>query len=154
VRAAILSSALLLALAGCNQKAEEKPAAPAAPPTSTLAKASRTVAYTCQGDMPITAIYGTDADGKPDVALIISGDDFRLTPTEAPEGQRFASPYGPTAGKGIIWWEKGEEVLLQQAPSDKVTDPAAGVTARTCKVKTKPSAVAMLPAQSETPPAR
>ncbi len=141
---AVLVLSALLALAACNQKPEEKPAAPATP---TLAKASRTVAYTCQGDMPITAIYGTDAEGKPDVALIITGDDFRLTPTEAPEGQRFASPHGAAPGKGIIWWEKGEEVLLQQAPSDKVGDPAAGVTARTCKVKTKPSPVETAPAK-------
>ena len=133
--------ALLLALGACGKKseapAEQTPAAPS------QAKASRTVAYTCQGDMPITAIYGTDADGKPDLALIIRGEDFRLTPTEAPEGRRFASPYGSAPGQGVIWWEKGDEVLLQQAPIDKINDPAAGVTARTCKVKTEPSAVPM-----------
>lgn len=136
--------ALLLALAACGQKSEA-PAEPAAATAPSQAKASRTVAYTCQGDMPITAIYGTDVDGKPDLALIIRGEDFRLSPTEAPEGRRFASPHGSAPGKGVIWWEKGEEVLLQQAPIADILDPAAGVTARTCKVKTEPSAVPMAP---------
>lgn len=140
-----LSTTLLLALAACNPKPADKPAeAPAE--ALTQAKASRTVAYTCEGDMPITAIYGTDANGNPDLALIIRGDDFRLTPTDAPEGQRYASPDGAAVGTGIIWWEKASgEVLLQQAPSDKVTDPAAGVTARVCKVKTQPSAIENAP---------
>lgn len=142
MRALILPAALL-ALAACGQKAETSPAEPAAAPVVTQAKATRTVAYTCEGDMPITAIYGTDADGNPDLALIIRGEDFRLTPTEAPEGQRYASPYGSAPGKGVIWWEKGEEVLLQQAPTDQINDPAAGVTARTCKVKTEPTAIPM-----------
>lgn len=134
--------ALLLALGACGQK-NETPAEPAPAAAPSQAKASRTVAYTCQGDMPVTAIYGTDADGNPDLALIIRGEDFRLTPTAAPEGRRFASPYGSAPGQGVIWWEKGDEVLLQQAPIDKISDPAAGVTARTCKVKTEPSAVPM-----------
>ena len=139
---ALALTATLLALAACGQKAET-PKEPAAAPVVTQAKAMRTVAYTCQGDMAITAIYGTDADGNPDLALIIRGEDFRLTPTEAPEGKRFASPYGSAPGKGVIWWEKGDEVLLQQAPTDQIQDPAAGVTARTCKVKTEPTAIPM-----------
>ena len=145
LKAALIPAALLLALAACGQKDADK-VAEAALAAPSQAKASRTVAYTCQGDMPITAIHGTDAEGNPDLALIIRGDDFRLTPTEAPEGRRFASPDGAAAGTGIIWWEKGDEVLLQQAPSDKVADPAAGVTARTCKVKTEPSPLSKTPA--------
>ena len=140
----LLLPAVLLALAACGQKAEEAPA-PVAPAEPSLAKASRTVAYTCEGDMAITAIYGTDAKGNPDLALIIRGEDFRLTPTEAPEGNRFATPHGSLPNTGVIWWEKGDEVLLQQAPSDKVGDPAAGVTARTCKVKTEPTRIPMGP---------
>ena len=139
---AVWPAALLLALAACGQKSEA-PAEPATPAAPSQAKALRTVAYVCEGDMPITAIYGTNAEGKPDLALIIRGEDFRLTPTDAPEGDRYASPYGAAPGKGVIWWEKGDEFLLQQAPSDKVGDPAAGVTARTCKVKTEPSAITL-----------
>ncbi|MCG2841685.1 MliC family protein [Sandaracinobacter sp. RS1-74] len=131
--------ALLLMLSACGEKPAEKPAE--APARQSQAKAVRTVAYTCEGDMAVTAIYGLDAEGRPDVALIIQGDDFRLTPTGAASGTRYASPHGAAAGKGIIWWEKDGEVLLQQAPADQVDDPAAGVTARTCKVKTEPSAI-------------
>jgi membrane-bound inhibitor of C-type lysozyme len=128
----------LLALAACGEKATEAPkektAAPAAP---SLAKASRTVAFTCEKDLPITAIYGTDKDGKPDLALIIRGQDFRLTPS-ATEG-RYTTQYGAEPGLGLAWWEKGDEALLQQAPFKQIDDPAVAQTVRTCRVKTEPS---------------
>ncbi len=142
-----------LALAGCGKKAEDKAAAPAAPVAAAdpgKASATHTVAFTCEGDMAVTAIYGTNREGNEELALIIQGDDFRLAPTPAASGVRYASPDGAVAGKGIIWWEKGNEALLQQAPSDKVNDPAAGVTARKCKVKTEPSAVPGAPAAPAT----
>jgi membrane-bound inhibitor of C-type lysozyme len=144
VRRAGLAAALLL-LAACGQKAPEaKPAepAPAAAPPS-LAKASRTVAYTCDKDLPVTAIYGTDAKGQPDLALIIRGQDFRLTPSVAASGARYTTQYGLEPGLGLAWWEKGDEALLQQAPFKQIDDPAVAQTVRTCRVKTdKPAEAA------------
>ena len=141
IRPAPAAIALLMALAACGKgKDEAAPAAPVATAPS-AAKASRSVAFTCEGDMAVTAIYGTDADGNPDLALIIRGDDYRLKPTAAPSGQRFASPDGASPGTGIIWWEKDSEVLLQQAPSEQINDLSAAKTARTCKVKTEPTPV-------------
>ena len=143
--------ALGLVIAGCGQQKPDEgertmDVAVAADPVEaeapSLATATRSVSFTCQGDMPITAIYGTDLDGNPDVSLIISGDQFDLKPTAAPSGSRYASARGAEVGKGIIWWEMADgNVLLQQAPSEEVDDPDAGVTARTCKVKTEPDAV-------------
>lgn len=137
MRAGLLVAALLLA--GCGQKAEEAPKveAPAAP---TLASASSSVAYTCEKDLPITAIEGTDKDGNPDLALIIKGQDFRLTPS-AVEG-RWTTQYGLEPGLGLAWWVKGDEALLQQAPFKTIDDPAVAQTVRTCKVKTEPSGAA------------
>ena len=150
MRSLLVALTLGLVVAGCGQ---QKPAEPdtsadtaetAAPAEPSKATATRSVSFTCQGDMPITAIYGTDLDGNEDLALIISGDQFDLKPTPAPSGTRYASARGAEAGKGIIWWEMDEDnVLLQQAPSDQVDDPDAGVTARTCKVKTEPDPVPM-----------
>lgn len=150
MKALILPVLLAVAVSACGKKAEEKApqaAAPAATAAASAGKASatHTVAFTCEGDMAVTAIYGTNRDGHEELALVIQGDDFRLAPTPAPTGRRYASPDGAAAGKGIIWWEKADEVLLQQAPADKVNDPAAGVTARTCKVKTEPTAVPGMP---------
>ncbi len=137
-RAVLLTAGLLLA--GCGQKAEEAPKAPAEPAKPTLAKATSSVAYTCEKDLPITAIAGTDKDGKPDLALIIRGQDFRLTPS--PVEGRFTTQYGLEPGLGLAWWVKGDEALLQQAPFKTIDDPKVAQTVRTCKVKTEPSAPA------------
>jgi len=136
-RAGLLVAGLLLA--GCGQKAEEAPKVEA-PAKPTLAKATSSVAYTCEKDLPITAIAGTDKDGKPDLALIIKGQDYRLTPS-AVEG-RWTTQYGLEPGLGLAWWVKGDEALLQQAPFKTIDDPKVAQTVRTCKVKTEPGAAA------------
>jgi hypothetical protein len=138
VRLGLLAAALLLA--GCGQKAEEAPKAPAAPAKPSLAKATSSVSYTCEKDLPITAIAGTDKDGKPDLALIIRGQDFRLTPS--PVEGRWTTQYGLEPGLGLAWVVKGDEALLQQAPFKTIDDPKVAQTVRTCKVKTEPGAAA------------
>lgn len=128
----------LLALAACGEKAAEPPKETAAPAAPSLAKATRTVAFTCDKDLPITAIHGTDKEGKPDLALIIRGQDFRLTPS--PVEGRYTTQYGAEPGLGLAWWEKpGDQALLQQAPFKQIDDPAVAQTVRTCRVKTEPS---------------
>ncbi len=132
-RAGLLAAALLLA--ACGQKAEEAPKVEA-PAKPTLASASSSVAYSCEKDLPITAIAGTDKDGKPDLALIIRGQDYRLTPS-AVDG-RYTTQYGLEPGLGLAWWVKGDEALLQQAPFKVIDDPKVAQTVRTCRVKTEP----------------
>lgn len=128
----------LVLLAACGDKgAGGSGADSAAPAKPSLAKASRTTAYTCEKDLPITAIHGTDKDGKPDLALIIRGQDFRLTPS-AVEG-RYTTQYGLEPGLGLAWVEQEDKALLQQAPFKQIDDPAVAQTVRTCRVKTEAS---------------
>lgn len=117
--------------------ADKAAAAEAAAALSAAGKAtaSKSVAYTCEKDLPITAVYGTDLAGNPDVALIIQGQNFNLTQTVAASGARFASPQGLEPGMGLIWWEKGGTAMLQQVPSDKLSDAAAAQTIKTCEAK-------------------
>lgn len=134
MRSAVLAGALM-ALAGCGETPKEPPpVVPAAAPPS-LARAERSVAYRCEKDLPVTAIYGTDAQGQPDVALIINGQDLRLAQTVAASGARYASAQGLEPGMGVVWWEKGGTAQLQQVPSAKIDDYGAAQTIRTCKVK-------------------
>ncbi len=130
-----LAGALAL-LAGCGQKAEpaaEKTVAAPAPPS--LAKASQSVALTCDRDLPITAIYGTDLEGKADVALIVQGQNFNLVEAPSTGSARYITPNGLEPGMGLAWVVTGEDAVLQQAPSDRIGDAAAGQTIKTCKVK-------------------
>lgn len=99
------------------------------------ATASRSVAYTCEKDLPVTAIYGTDAAGNPDLALIVQGQSFTLSQTVAASGARFATPTGLEAGMGLVWWEKGGTAMLQQVPSEKLADASAAQTIKTCTIK-------------------
>ncbi|MGQ5702468.1 MliC family protein [Sandaracinobacteroides sp. A072] len=146
MRIALISAAALLA--ACGQKpAEEAPAEPvAAEAAPSLATATRSVGYSCDKDLPVTAVYGTNAEGQSDVSLVIKGQNFNLVQTVAASGSRYASPQGLEPGKGLIWWEKGDEAMLQEIPSDKMEDMEAAVTIRTCRVKSEEAeAAAMAP---------
>lgn len=143
IRAVALTALLLLAACG-EKKAEPAKQPDAAPLPLTKAKAMRSVAYVCEKDMPVTAIYGTDAEGKADVALIVKDMDLRLTEAKSDKpksdsGQRFTSTQGLEAGNGVIWVTDGETALLQRAPLDKLDDPTAASTVRSCKLKSEPS---------------
>lgn len=138
MKAGIAALAVLVLLAGCGSadQGKSKPQTEELVPIpGSKASVTRTATYTCEGDLPVTAFYGTDIDGNPELSLVISGDDYNLHPTPAPHGARWASPRGAGRDTGIIWWEDGANILLQQAPSAQVDDPAAGVTARTCHPK-------------------
>lgn len=147
----LLIPAAALVLASCGQTAEAPPPPPADEPAFPLASAERTVAYVCERDLPITAIYGTNREGTPDVALIIRGTDVRLTQSIAASGARYTSPIGLEVGQGLAWWTKGDEALLQQAPRDQINDPAAATTIRTCRVKPEPDGAAAAPAPADSP---
>jgi membrane-bound inhibitor of C-type lysozyme len=136
IRATAIAAAGLLAACGqADKPAEEAKKLGPEPIVAPAASAGRSVAYTCEQDLPITAIYGTNAEGRPDVTLIIQGQDFSLAETVAASGARYASADGITPGMGIIWWEKDGTAMLQQSPAGEVMNPEAGQTIRTCAVK-------------------
>lgn len=136
--APLLAAALLVA--SCGQKAEAPADAPKKAPDPVVAPAAsagQSVSFRCdgKGELRITAVYGTNAQGQADVALFIRGQDFALTETPSTAGARYATADGLEPGMGLIWVVNGSEARLQQAPSDKVADEAAGQTIRTCTVQ-------------------
>ena len=139
----IASLVALALLAACGQKPAEPPKqetpAPAAP---SLAKATDSVAYQCEHDLTITAVYGTNKDGKSDVGLVLKGDSWTLEEVPLPAGQkgrRFETVYGldSLTGKGLVWLVDGDTAKLQEAPWKQISDPAAATTVRTCTRKTE-----------------
>ena len=116
-----------------NAAADAASGLPAVVPSK--ATATKSLAYTCEKDLPITAVHGTDAAGNPDVALIVQGQSFVMAQTVAASGARYATPQGLEAGMALIWWETGETALLQQVPAEKLADAAAAQTIKTCALK-------------------
>lgn len=136
--AVTLVMAALLAACG-QQSAPEAPAEPT-PVVAPAASARASLAYDCEGDLRITAVYGTDANGNPDAAIFIRGQDFQMTGSTSASGARYTTPYGLEAGQGLIWWEQDGTALLQQAPEAELANPEAARTLRTCTVKTEAAA--------------
>lgn len=129
-----------IAVAACGkQDAEDTGVTSPVTDTAVPSKATveKAVAYVCQRDMPITAIYGTDADGRRDASIIIQGDYFPFveSPTPAAAGARFISHEGVSPGHGLVWWTKDGEATIAEAPLDKLDDLSAAVVKRTCKEK-------------------
>lgn len=136
-----------LAVSGCQKKAEAPPAAtaaqetttavtgPAAAPVASMATAEKSVAYTCDKDLPVTAVYGKNAEGKSDVALVVNGQSFNLDQVISASGARYASRDGLEAGKGIVWWTKGGEATLYETSADRFDDMATARQLRSCKSK-------------------
>jgi membrane-bound inhibitor of C-type lysozyme len=103
-------------------------------PVNPAVTAAKSVAWECEGGMPVTAIHGTGADGQPDVTLIIQGFDINLKPTVAASGARYVADIGLEAGKGLVWWEKGDTATLADFPEGTDSLETATVK-RSCKVK-------------------
>lgn len=106
---------------------EELPANPAV-------TASQSVSYMCEGNMPVTAIYGTGPDGEADAVLVIQGVDVRVAATKAASGARYASDTGFSPGNGVVWWVKGDEATLGEFPSGTDSFETAEVK-RTCRTR-------------------
>lgn len=136
----------LLALAACGPKqvtkeeaaealargAEARRVPLDALPVDPSVTVSKSVAYECEGGMPVTAIYGTGPGGVPDVALVIQGYDIRLTQAPAASGARYVAEIGLEAGKGLVWWTKGDEATLADFPEGTDSLVTAEVK-RTCR---------------------
>lgn len=90
--------------------------------------------YVCDGNMPVTAVYGTGPDGKADVVLVIQGVDVRLQQTMAASGARYAADPGFSPGNGVVWWVKGEEATLAEFPSGTDSFQTA-VVKRSCRTR-------------------
>lgn len=135
IRLALPGVIVLLAACGGAADTPEEAGKAADPVVAPAAKASRSVSHECDGDLNVTAVYGTGADGRPDVAIFIQGTDFQMKSVPAPSGARYATEFGLEAGKALIWWDQGGKALLQQAPEAAMAEPAAATTLRTCAIK-------------------
>lgn len=133
-------AAFALLLAACNQQpAEEAVVAPEpvgpVEPVAPLATAEESAGYTCEKDLPITAVYGTNAEGQPDAALVINGISYDLVETPAATGKRYTTARGLEEGKGLIWEVQGDKAVLYEAPSDRLEDATAAAVLKNCDLQ-------------------
>lgn len=139
----LVAAALVLAACGGprevtpEQAAAElaRPVPPEALPRNPNVTVERTVAFECDGNFPVTAIYGRGPEGEEDVVLVIMGQSRRLQQTEAASGVRYQGIPGLQADEGIVWWEKGEEAILMTFPWESENPMQDATPVRTCKVR-------------------
>jgi membrane-bound inhibitor of C-type lysozyme len=136
------AAALLVAACGPRETTPEQAAAelarpvpPEALPRNPNVTVERTIAFECDGNFPVTAIYGRGPDGEADVVLVIMGQSRQLQRTEAASGVRYQGVPGLQPDEGIVWWEKDGEAIIMTFPWDS-DDPMRDATpVRTCRVR-------------------
>ena len=133
---------LVLAACGPTETTPEKAAADLARPRpleelprNPNVTVTGTRAFLCDGDFPVTAIYGTGPEGEADVALVIMGQSLRLQQVEAASGVRFQGIPGLKPDEGIIWWEKGEEAVIMSFPWQAKDPLGEARVERSCRAK-------------------
>lgn len=137
-----MAAALLVSSCGPHETTPEQAAAdlarpvpPEALPRNPNVTVERTVAFECDGNFPVTAIYGRGPEGEADVVLVIMGQSRRLQQTEAASGVRYQGVPGLQPDEGLVWWEKEGEAVLMTYPWDSEDPMRDAKPVRTCKVR-------------------
>ena len=111
--------ALLAALGACGKPAEAPPEAAPPPaaeaPAPTAEAANVSVQYTCENGKTVDATYQNAGDGSVDVE--IDGKVYMLQPVVSASGAKYQNQQGMSPGKSLVWWTKGPEAMLIEAPA-------------------------------------
>ncbi len=84
--------------------------------------------WRCEDGRTLTVAYGEDGDAT----LGIGGKAFVLGGVTAASGAKYEIAQGPTPGKRMAWWSKGDEAMLIERPilSPEGADDETVVTCR------------------------
>lgn len=134
-RARLASCALLACWAvatGCGERAPsgDAPAAPAdgaravepasplpsVAPQSSAAEEAGAVRYSCENGLAVLVHPPADDAGDAPLRLSIDGARFELAAVVSASGAKFESKAGLSPGKTLVWWTKGDEAMLIEAP--------------------------------------
>jgi membrane-bound inhibitor of C-type lysozyme len=129
-----LSPAFLLAACG-GSKTEPAPTDTATSATPTAAMADAPVAYDCLPAQRLSVAYDNSADPAK-AALTLDGRTYDLTVGVSASGARYVTENGRTAGKTLVWWNKGQDGTLYEgtagnpdAPETKIAECSPSVVA-------------------------
>lgn len=145
------ATASLLAIAslsGCGQPAPSPEASASAPatiersdasasqaamnaPTGIATAAAQDIAYACTPAMQLTVRYD-NAAGPDGIAIVtLDGREYRLDHVQSGSGARYETQNGRTAGKTLVWWNKGRDGTLLEGKAG--FPEAAEATVASCK---------------------
>ncbi len=136
----VLALSPLMLLAACGGSSdtaapadETAAATPTAVETAPVAAATPT-SYDCLPAHLLTVAYD-NSGATARATLTLDGQTHELTQIPAASGAKYKTDEGRTAGKTLIWWNKGESGILVEGPvggpeSDELTiaecSPSAG----------------------------
>jgi membrane-bound inhibitor of C-type lysozyme len=131
---ALTPLALLAACGGSSETAAPTEAATETPAVTTATQAAAAaIAYDCLPAHILTVAYDNAAP-IPTATLSLDGASFVLSRIEAASGAKYKTEAGRSAGKTLIWWDKGANGILVEGPvggpeSDELTIAECSPTA-------------------------
>ena len=112
------------------------PAPATAPGTATAGAAST---YRCDNNVKVAVRYDNSDAAAPKAMVTVDGTEYAMVGQALPDGQRFATDKGPTAGTYLNWQTKGQDALLYEIPTAGAKAEGDLKVKATCKMADAPA---------------
>lgn len=123
--APLAALAALALLAGCSPAKTDQAAAPAAAQPAPAAVPDVTVTYACTPAMSLTVAYNNTDETKPGTVVTLDGKAYAMEAVMSGSGAKYRADAGRSAGKSLVWWNKGDDgTLFEGSAADANADEA------------------------------
>jgi membrane-bound inhibitor of C-type lysozyme len=121
--ACLAALAALSLVVGCAPAMTDEPAAAAGPASAALPDVTAT--YACEPAMSLTVTYNNTDQTKPAAVVTLDGKAYAMEAVMSGSGAKFRTAAGRSAGKSLVWWNKGDDgTLFEGSSADANVDEA------------------------------
>lgn len=76
-----------------------------------------TATYACEPAMSLTVTYNNTDQTKPGAVVTLDGKAYAMEAVMSGSGAKFRTATGRSAGKSLVWWNKGDDGTLFEGSS-------------------------------------